>query len=119
MAKDYNASGRRPDYLYQTLCPLAFGRINFKGGARLLPTAKAGGVSAAHIVMKFIKTEAGSLVNVDYIRIVYVDREIHRPVLIAEMDNGDHYILAALNKTDKLDKSVDKLFEKLNAEELK
>ena len=43
MAKDYYASGRRSVFFYQTLCPLAFGRINFKGGARLLPTAKAGG----------------------------------------------------------------------------
>ena len=49
MAKDCYASGRR---LYKHLCPLAFGRINFKGGARLLPTAKAGGFRRAYLMKR-------------------------------------------------------------------
>ena len=38
MAKDFYASGRRSVPIYQTLCPLAFGRYHLKEGRGFLPT---------------------------------------------------------------------------------
>ena len=64
--------------------------------------------------MKFIKTEAGALINTDYIRVVYPDTEVRPAVLIAELDNGDQYHLAEFKDEERLYKNIDNLLDYLN-----
>lgn len=64
--------------------------------------------------MKFIKTEAGALINTDYIRVVYPDTKLRPVVLIAELDNGDQYHLAEFKDGDSLYRATDNLLYCLN-----
>lgn len=65
----------------------------------------------------FIKTEDGALINSEYIRVIFTDDDNKRNVLKAEVDNGDHWILAKFDRGSKhLGKSIDRLLEMLNEE---
>lgn len=65
----------------------------------------------------FIKTEAGALINSEYIRVIFVDDDNKKNVLKAEVDNGDHWFLADFDKgSEHLGKSIDHLLEMLNEE---
>ena len=64
--------------------------------------------------MKFIKTEAGALINTDYIRVVFPDTEVRPAVLIAELDNGDQYHIAEFKDEERLYKNIDSLLDSLN-----
>lgn len=65
----------------------------------------------------FIKTESGTLINSDYIRVIFTDDDNKRHVLKAEVDNGDHWTLAKFDRgSEHLGKSIDRLLEMLNEE---
>ena len=64
----------------------------------------------------FIKTEADSLINTDYIRVIFIDKSGKRANLMAEMDNSDHYVLATTDDPRLIDVSMDELLTELNKE---
>lgn len=73
--------------------------------------------------MKFIKTQYGSLINVNYIRCIFPEDEAKIHSIKAELDNGDQYVLADFNPHDDpnweehIAKSIDNLHTELNEEE--
>ena len=65
----------------------------------------------------FIKTESGTLINSDYIRVIFIDDDAKKHVLKAEVDNGNHWVLAKFaSGSEHLGKSIDRLLEMLNEE---
>ena len=63
----------------------------------------------------FIKTEIGALINSEYIRVIFTDDYNKKDVLKAEVDNGDHWVLAEFDRVSEcLGKSIDRLLEMLN-----
>lgn len=69
--------------------------------------------------MKFIKTEFGNLINANYIRCIFPDYDC-RPVEVkAELDNGDHYVIAQFDTDCRkfMEKYIDVLYELLNEED--
>ena len=63
----------------------------------------------------FIKTEIGALINSEYIRVIFTDDYNKKDVLKAEVDNGDHWVLAEFDRgSECLGKSIDRLLEMLN-----
>lgn len=62
----------------------------------------------------FIKTEGDALINSDYIRVIFIDRDCKPHALKAECDNGDHYVLGEINNPAAESMIMDDLFDGIN-----
>lgn len=62
----------------------------------------------------FIKTEGDALLNSDYIRVIFIDRDCKPHALKAECDNGDHYVLGKFTNPDAEAPSLNSILDALD-----